>query len=94
MSGLELQRLLDNRRETPIVFVSSSTKIQSSVTAIKAGALEFLSKPFDRDALLRSLIELVTMASNLAQSAAAMNTYRTRYPPMLLILPAATVQAP
>jgi FixJ family two-component response regulator len=53
-SGLELQQQLDGDAP-PIVFISGHGDIPSSVRAIKAGAIEFLSKPFDDQELLRAI---------------------------------------
>jgi FixJ family two-component response regulator len=54
-SGLDLQQQLLNRDTPPIVFISGHGDIPSSVRAIKAGAIEFLSKPFDDRELLRAI---------------------------------------
>jgi FixJ family two-component response regulator len=46
LSGLDLQRrMADARNDVPIVFISGHGDIPSSVKAIKAGAVEFLTKP-------------------------------------------------
>jgi FixJ family two-component response regulator len=52
-SGLDLQReLLDANIEIPIVFITGHGDIPMSVRAMKAGAVEFLTKPFrDQDLL-------------------------------------------
>ncbi|QOY90053.1 response regulator transcription factor [Paludibaculum fermentans] len=52
-SGLELQRqLIERNREIPIIFITGHGDIPMSVKAIKAGAVEFLTKPFrDQDLL-------------------------------------------
>ncbi len=53
ISGLALQRLLLQRRETlPIVFISGDADVHASVQAMKEGAVDFLTKPFDQDELL------------------------------------------
>ena len=53
MSGLDLQRLLVTRpRPMPIVFVSAHDEVNSRTTALRAGAIAFLKKPFDRSTLL------------------------------------------
>ena len=54
-SGLELQQQLLDGDAAPIVFISGHGDIPSSVRAIKAGAIEFLSKPFDDQDLLRAI---------------------------------------
>jgi FixJ family two-component response regulator len=54
-SGLELQQQLLAGDTPPIVFISRHGDIPSSVRAIKAGAIEFLQKPFDDQELLRAI---------------------------------------
>jgi FixJ family two-component response regulator len=54
-SGLELQQQLLAGDPPPIVFISGHGDIPSSVRAMKAGAMEFLSKPFDDQELLRAI---------------------------------------
>src|ERR1700680_2313140 len=53
LSGLDLQRqLADANIQIPIVFITAHGDIQMSVRAMKAGAVEFLTKPFrDQDLL-------------------------------------------
>ena len=51
INGLELQRQLDPQRTPPIIFISECASVQSSVAAMKAGAVEFLVRPFEAGAL-------------------------------------------
>ncbi len=52
-SGLELQEsLLRAGHDLPIIFISGHADVPSSVRAIKAGAVDFLQKPFSDQALL------------------------------------------
>src|SRR5690349_12079265 len=44
-SGLDLQKLVADRTDMPIIFMSSRTDIHATVQAMKAGAFEFLTKP-------------------------------------------------
>ena len=53
--GLELQKELTEREAPPIVFITGHGDIPSSVRAMKAGAVEFLSKPFGDEELLRAI---------------------------------------
>jgi FixJ family two-component response regulator len=65
MTGLELQKELSGTDAPPIVFLTGHGDIPSSVKAMKAGATEFLSKPFEEEDLVRavdSAIEVDRMA--------------------------------
>lgn len=56
MSGLQLQKELDQRADMPpIIFVTGHATVPMSVTAIKAGADNFLSKPVSADILFASI---------------------------------------
>jgi FixJ family two-component response regulator len=55
MSGLELQQELAKANGPPIVFISGHGDIPSSVQAMKAGAVEFLPKPFSDQELLEAI---------------------------------------
>jgi len=54
-TGLELQQQLVGGEAPPIVFISGHGDVPSSVRAMKAGAIEFLSKPFDEQELLQAI---------------------------------------
>jgi FixJ family two-component response regulator len=55
-SGLELQDALARRHSTlPVVFLTGFGDIPMSVRAIKAGAVDFLTKPVEREALMRAV---------------------------------------
>ena len=66
LSGLALQRLIVDRAHTPIIFISGIGDVRTTADAMKAGALEFLTKPLDdelleaamQEAINRSLAEL------------------------------------
>jgi FixJ family two-component response regulator len=60
-TGLELQRELAAGAAPPIVFITGHGDIPSSVRAMKAGAIEFLSKPFDDEELLRAIDAAISM---------------------------------
>jgi FixJ family two-component response regulator len=55
ISGLDLQQQLAERYHPPIIFLTGNGDIPTSVRAIKAGALDFLTKPF-RAGQLRDLV--------------------------------------
>jgi FixJ family two-component response regulator len=63
LNGLELQtRLTDAGIEIPIVFITGHGDIPMSVRAMKAGAINFLQKPFDDEDLLNSVREAIARA--------------------------------
>ena len=56
MSGLELQEYLHSKGiNTPIIFVSGHSNVSMAVRTLKAGAVDFLEKPFDDQILLDSI---------------------------------------
>lgn len=55
-SGLDLQAVLNEReRSLPIVFLSGNADVASSVRAMKAGAIDFLTKPVESAVLLKAI---------------------------------------
>src|ERR1700757_2653015 len=56
MSGLELQaELNDQQRRIPTIFITAHGDEKMRMRALNAGAVEFLAKPFDDEALLESV---------------------------------------
>ena len=56
IDGLELQtRLGIQRSKVPIIFITGHGDVPMTVRAMKAGALEFLTKPFDDEVLLETV---------------------------------------
>jgi len=57
-NALELQKIIARERaEMPIIFISGCGDIPTTVWAMKAGAVDFLVKPFGKDVLLRAIRE-------------------------------------
>ena len=80
LSGLDLQRrMAEVGLEIPIVFLTGHGDIPASVQAMKAGALEFLTKPFDDEKLLRAIDEAVERDRRIRQQHAAMRELQDRY---------------
>jgi two-component system, LuxR family, response regulator FixJ len=60
MSGLELQgELLRRKISIPIIFISGHAGIPDSAKAFRAGAVDFLEKPFDNEILLERIEEAI-----------------------------------
>jgi len=63
MTGLELQAKLARRGiDLPIIFITGHGDVRMSVKAVKAGAIDFLEKPFSNEDLLASIKEAFTRA--------------------------------
>src|SRR5215471_7425129 len=60
LNGLDLQQeLLDGDAQIPIIFITGHGDIPMTVRAMKAGALEFLTKPFREEDLLRAVEQAI-----------------------------------
>jgi FixJ family two-component response regulator len=55
LNGLELQQQLAERTEMPIIFITGHGDVPMTVQAMKAGAVEFLTKPLKDDVLLNAI---------------------------------------
>jgi FixJ family two-component response regulator len=80
LSGLDLQkRIIEANREIPIVFITGHGDVPTSVRAMKAGAVEFLIKPFsDRD-LLDAIQQAIKRDQSARQQQAEMQDLCGRY---------------
>ena len=63
LSGLDLQQRLGDRRGLPIIFITGRGDIPMSVQAMKAGAVEFLTKPFSDEVLLAAIRRAIESSS-------------------------------
>jgi len=60
LNGLDLQkRIASDRIDMPIIFITGHGDIPMSVQAMKAGAIEFLTKPFGNDVLLSAIRDAI-----------------------------------
>lgn len=55
LSGLELQKRIVDRIDMPIIFITGYGDVPMTVQAMKAGAVEFLTKPFNDEVLLNAI---------------------------------------
>lgn len=80
LSGLDLQqRLAEVNMEIPIIFITGHGDVPTSVRAMKAGAIEFLTKPFlDRD-LLDAIHQAIHRDRAARQQQAEMGELHDRY---------------
>ena len=80
MSGVELQaKLNDMGRSTPIVFISGVSSPSEIVYAFKAGAIDFLFKPFNLEDLLSAIIKGVELDRQNFKAVSDLLTAKQRY---------------
>lgn len=69
MNGLELQqKLVSEKRALPIIFITGHGGIPESVQAMKAGALDFLEKPFRTEVLVERIHQAMTISASARQN--------------------------
>jgi len=80
LSGLDLQRSLASRNvEVPIVFITGHGDIPMSVQAMKAGAVEFLTKPFRDEELVSAVGQALERDQKARAARAVVAALRERY---------------
>jgi FixJ family two-component response regulator len=79
LTGLELQQQLTQRTEMPIIFITGYGDVPMSVRAMKAGATEFLTKPFKDDVLLDAIRHAIDRSRDALREESEMHVLRTRY---------------
>lgn len=80
LSGLDLQkRIVEANREIPIVFITGHGDVPTSVRAMKAGAVEFLLKPFSDQDLLEAIQQAIRRDQSARQQHAEMQDLYGRY---------------
>ena len=80
LSGLDLQRALAEAQvHVPIIFITGHGDIPMTVQAMKAGAVEFLTKPFRDQVLLDAIQDALARAREARQQRADIDHLRQRY---------------
>jgi FixJ family two-component response regulator len=80
LDGLELQRrIAGNCGEMPIIFVTGRADVRTSVQAMKAGAVEFLTKPFSPQALRDAVSDAVERSRAFLEEKESQAALRERY---------------
>jgi FixJ family two-component response regulator len=78
-SGLDLQRLVADRTDMPIIFMSSRADIHATVRAMKAGAFEFLTKPVEPEVLLDAIRGALERSETAQRDLTRMHALHERY---------------
>src|ERR1700676_3187898 len=79
LSGLELQQQLVERTDMPIIFITGYGDVPMTVQAMKAGAAEFLTKPFGDDVLLSAIRHALDRSQSTLDHEAEMQVLRDCY---------------
>ena len=79
-NGLDLQdQLAQTHPDVPIIFITGHANVSRSVRAMKAGAVEFLTKPIADEALLESIERALERSREIREREGAMKILRERY---------------
>ena len=79
-SGLDLQqRVAADRPDMPIIFITGYGDVSQSVRAMKAGAIEFLTKPFREDVLVSAIRQALERSRRTLEHDAKMKALRESY---------------
>jgi FixJ family two-component response regulator len=79
LSGLELQQQLAARTEMPIIFITGHGDVPMTVQAMKAGAVEFLTKPFTNEVLLDAIAGAIERSRTALRQELEMQVLRSGY---------------
>ena len=79
LNGLDLQQQLADRTDMPIIFITGHGDIPMTVQAMKAGAIEFLTKPLKHEAVLEAIGAAIERSRVAFGHAAEMRVLRTLY---------------
>lgn len=80
VNGLELQkRIAVDRANMPIIFITGYGDVPTTVQAMKAGAVEFLTKPFNDETLLSAIGDAVERSRSAIESEAELRAFNLGY---------------
>jgi FixJ family two-component response regulator len=79
LNGLDLQKRVVDRSDMPIIFITGYGDVPMTVQAMKAGAVEFLTKPFSADVLLSAIRNAIERSQSALGHEAEMRALRQRY---------------
>jgi FixJ family two-component response regulator len=85
LNGLELQKFIASERtDMPIIFITGHGDVPMTVQAMKGGAVEFLTKPFDDEVLLSAIRHAIKRSASVlddqAETSALRNSYESLTP--------------
>ena len=78
-NGCDLQNLVADRADMPIIFITGYSDVPTTVRAMKAGAVEFFIKPLDDDVLLSAIRNAIDRSCAVLGDAAEMRALQDSY---------------
>jgi FixJ family two-component response regulator len=79
LNGLDLQKRLADRSDIPIIFITGYGDVPMTVQAMKAGAVEFLMKPFSDETLLSAIRQAIDQSRAALDQQQEIKVLRDRY---------------
>jgi FixJ family two-component response regulator len=80
LNGLELQKLIaSDRADMPIIFITGHGDVPMTVQAMKGGAVEFLTKPFDDEVLLSAIRHAIERSATVLDDQSELSELRNDY---------------
>ena len=79
LNGLDLQKRLADRSDMPIIFITGYGDVPMTVQAMKAGAVEFLMKPFSDETLLSAIRQAIDQSRAALDQQQEIKLLRDRY---------------
>jgi FixJ family two-component response regulator len=79
LSGLDLQKRLADRSDMPIIFITGYGDVPMTVQAMKAGAVEFLTKPFSDEVLINAIRQAIERSRTALHQEEDVRALRDRY---------------
>jgi FixJ family two-component response regulator len=79
LNGLDVQQRVSDRNDMPLIFITGQTDVQTTVRAMKAGALEYLINPFENNVLLSAISFALERSHAVRSYEAVLCALRERY---------------
>jgi FixJ family two-component response regulator len=79
LNGLDLQKRIVDRADMPIIFITGHGDVPTTVRAMKAGAIEFLTKPFSDDVLRNAIGDAIERSRSALAREAELRAFRDRH---------------
>jgi FixJ family two-component response regulator len=79
LNGLDLQKLVADRIEMPVIFITAHADVRTTVRALKAGAVDFLTKPIHNEVLLVAIQHAIERSRAALRHEVQIQPLRDRY---------------